>query len=571
VSDPRQDVATGARAARPRHSPARAGIALVMLVLAARTSGAEGSLENPRPPRTYVVSWYNASAAPLLPAEKDPVAQVLQRRFNITLKLLGGPPNSLGYQRLEGDIRTNARLGPNDAKRRPIPDVFSLDAANDYGTPLERLFMSLSFDLIKTHMPRTWSAIEVAARRKGLDPAQVWAPFMSGGAPYAIPRPIAGAEYPRGVVWRADELALLGAETPVTVDDWEEVFRREKRQHPAGVSWTDGTRGLAFLPVFDATGIPVDGFVLRDGRVQPGMTQPEIREALVTLSRWYRAGYVAVTEDGIGTGAAAASMFVEGRTIVTTDAPAEDGSWVSDPPYVPGSIQDACARRVPGATFVTAPRPVFPGVERSERPPGRLFGTSCFGFSAELANQPGKLERLMDLVEALANDSSLYLTGMFGILGKQWTWERLGSEPFPRRLPSVVVTANTGRYWIYPYTTLDARYLVSPRVQDSIGRFYGSASSFYGRGLGPVAGVSFGIAYSDSTEQSAGDRARYAGLLSLTWQRFFTDVLAPLGSGGDAGAGFDAFLQWYHESGTDQLEWYATQWSRRPALPGTTP
>jgi hypothetical protein len=509
----------------------------------------------------FPVRWFNASSSTVVPADKDSVARVIEGRFKVKLTLLGGPVGSGGYRSLFDDIDTNGRLGPNDAKRRTLPDIFPWSAG--YGYPrLSDLFAPLPVDLIRRAMPRTWTDIQVTAAKQGLDPAQVWTPFKSNGVIYAIPQPNPGWEFPTGVVWRADALDQLGFGVPTTIEDWEAVFRAWRQEHPDRIPWTGVRANLPYLPLFDATGLEMTGFVLRDGRVQPAMVQPEMRRALQTLRRWYVNGYVAMAAYGTAFDSADTNgLFIAGRNIVTADARPEDGSWVTREPYVVGSIEDLAARRVPGASFVMAPRPVFNGVSSAvARGQVSPFGALCFGFSKELESQPEKLERIMGMVDTLASDTRMYLTAMYGIEGSQWTWQRTSAGRYPQRIPSTT-PVNTGRYWIFPWSPHDDEFGMSPRVKDSITRLFGSPASLYGTGA--PARPLFSVPYADTGSRALQDKERFQKLINDAWSRFYEQVFFPIVYNNAGLSAFDDFVSWYAGSGGEELEQILTRWAGR--------
>jgi hypothetical protein len=529
------------------------------------SASASGSLDGSAPARVFEVRWFNVSGAPLIGAEKDAVAQAIERRFNVKLILLGGAYGSGGYRQLAADVETNSRLPERDARRKTLPDVFPWAASLGSGPGVTDLFAPLAFELIKKRMPRTWTGIQVVARKSGMDPDRIWEPFLGGGVPCAIPQPSGSSMYPPGVVWREDILRQLGMGIPSTIEEWESVFRAYVRLRPGSVPWTNVWSGILFLPVFDATGVALDGFVERGGRIQSGLVQPEMRKVLATLQRWYKNHYIMGTDPGYrSVGRDTNKLFIEGQNIVTADALTEDGSWICETPYLVGSIQDQCVRRVPGASFVMAPRPVFAGVARAARTSAQPFGGQCFGFNKDLAQEPEKLARVMEMVEALANDSHLYLTGMFGIEGRQWTWDRAAGERFPRRLVSASVTANTGRYWIFPYTALDADYLLSPRVRDSISRYFSAASSLYGLGAAAGSGAPYTIPYADMGPQAVKEKARYWKLYNDIQSRFWDYLFSPVAFGrAPVDNEFDDFVAWYHDNGGEELEGIVSRWAGR--------
>jgi hypothetical protein len=228
---------------------------------------------------------------------------------------------------------------------------------------------------------------------------------------------------------------------------------------------------------------------------------------------------------------------------------------------VVGSIPDLTARRIPEASFVLGPRPVFPGVTApSATGSSKPFGPLCFGFNRDLASEPARLERIMTVVDELAGESRMYLTAAFGIEGKQWTWERTSDGRWPKRLASSS-PANTGRYWIFPWSPFEEQYDLAPRVLDSITSSFGTPRSLYATASG--AQPRFRIPYGDSGARATEEKARYETLYARIWTRFSDQVVYPVMYGTAGMSVFDDFLAWYHDNGGDELARIVTRWAER--------
>jgi putative aldouronate transport system substrate-binding protein len=549
-------------------SPGRRTVVfLLLLVLLPARARASGAADSAGSSVTYPVRWFNESDAALVPVAKDPVSQAIQKRFNVKLTLLGGTAASGGaFARLMGDVKANVGLPADSYYRRGLPDVFPWYVGIEPPpSEVTELFAPLSFDLIRRVMPRTWTDIQVLATRRGMDPRQAWAPFESGGAVYAIPVPVGSSVYPTGVLWRADVLRELGKEVPATVEEWEAVFRAYRKAHPTGIAWTCTLSLDFFQPLLEATGQDLRGFVERDGAVESGLIQPGMRKVLQTLRRWYLERYIDFVPNRHRTVAVdPRELFASGASIVATGVEADGGDWVCDDPLMPGSLPAACTSADPDAELVMGPLPVFVGVTRpAQGTAGLPFGTQCFGFNAELARQPQKLERIMGMVEGLAHDPSMYLTAMFGVQGVHWEWTRSGDERLPGILSGARPAANTGRYWIYPWTDLAAQYIVPRRIRDSITERFEASGSLYAQRGRDAGALTVSIPYAEATSQALQDKAVYRRLSNIILSRFSTFVFQPVILGTTDIGAFDDFVAWYRNNGGDELAAVAARWSRR--------
>ncbi|CAH1208337.1 Lipoprotein LipO [Paenibacillus auburnensis] len=111
-----------------------------------------------------------------------------------------------------------------------------------------------------------------------------------------------------GLIIRKDWLDKLNLEVPETIDEWYNVLKAFREQDPNGNGKKDelpftgnwgpghlGTLGL-FAPAFGVT-----GFMMKDGDIVYGHIQPEFKEFLETMKKWYAEGLIdpeIMTNDG---------------------------------------------------------------------------------------------------------------------------------------------------------------------------------------------------------------------------------------------------------------------------------
>jgi hypothetical protein len=200
------------------------------------------------------------------------------------------------------------------------------------------------------------------------------------------------------------------------------------------------------------------------------------------------------------------------------------------------------------------PRPVYAGVDRAAGGTAAPFSTSCFGFNAALAGQPEKLARIMSMVEIIANDSPTYLSARFGVEGIQWKWEWADGRRYPVRLPGSGSLSSAGRYWILPWSSNDATYLLSPGVLDSIDKLFGSPGTMYGSGALAGSLRPFAIPYATASQRALEGSIR---------MRFMEEVLIPILYDSVDFEVFDRFAAWYRDNGGDELERIVNGWAAR--------
>ena len=160
-----------------------------------------------------------------------------------------------------------------------------------------------------------------------------------------------------GPVIRQDWLDECGLQAPVTIEDWEKVLVAFKDKYGATFAWCASTFKEGFASGFGAyTSLGADvkavNLYLDDnGKIQYAAVQPEYKEMLATLNKWYEMGLIdqdsftmdekAVREKVAAGKIGATFAKMSGLTNFETDAKAEGGSganWVgiSYPRTAPG-------------------------------------------------------------------------------------------------------------------------------------------------------------------------------------------------------------------------------------------
>lgn len=100
-----------------------------------------------------------------------------------------------------------------------------------------------------------------------------------------------------GLMMRQDWLDNVGAEAPVTIDDWYEVLTLFKEGDPNGngemdeIPFDAGSAGhLLFMPAFGfQNGVYIDA---ETGKVGYGQYSPNFKEYLETMNKWYAEGLI---------------------------------------------------------------------------------------------------------------------------------------------------------------------------------------------------------------------------------------------------------------------------------------
>lgn len=96
-----------------------------------------------------------------------------------------------------------------------------------------------------------------------------------------------------GPVVRQDWLDELGLKAPVTLEDWENVLVAFKENYNAKLGFVKGKWNMGIASGVDAqAGLSVEYYVDANGKVQLANAQPEWKESLEVLHKWYEMGLI---------------------------------------------------------------------------------------------------------------------------------------------------------------------------------------------------------------------------------------------------------------------------------------
>lgn len=168
----------------------------------------------------------------------------------------------------------------------PLPDIIQAmkteinrDAVNGSMIPLD--------DLIDEYAPNFKKMLEEEPSLR----AQIEA---SDGKIYFFPHLFTGLPS-EGFYIRQDWLDKLGLEVPKTVDEYYNMLKAFREQDPNGNGEKDevpyfsrGGNADGLLQLWNAFG----GFQAKDGKVVHGRTQPQYRNAIENMAKWYAEGLI---------------------------------------------------------------------------------------------------------------------------------------------------------------------------------------------------------------------------------------------------------------------------------------
>ncbi|MEC0331755.1 extracellular solute-binding protein [Paenibacillus macerans] len=271
------------------------------------------------------------------------------------------------------------------------------------------------------------------------------------GKYYAIPVVNPTNIYRIPVVYRKDWLDKLGLPMPETLSDFEKVIYAFANEDPDGNGIKD-TYGLSLEGmnvVFGAFGQIVFAdqiyFGRKDGNLVIGALEPEMKEALQYLRKWYLDGIIDpefITGENKGGYKHLSHAFINGRIGMTSMG--NYYHWIQDGDYSAWTYdghsggKETPVEAAYNAKELTAKNPqariVFgqpfsgPDGKRGSKAYDMLMSFTAIG--ADAAKEPGKLETILQILDDVSanpdpeEDASL----KYGVKGKHWVWAEPAKE-----------------------------------------------------------------------------------------------------------------------------------------------
>lgn len=256
--------------------------------------------------------------------------------------------------------------------------------------------------------------------------SEVWLATAYEGKNYGLPM-LTLSNTKGGVSgWRQDWLENAGiTKIPETLDEYEAAFLKFVNDDPDrnGKKDTFGltARGkdsgayLVFFPeIFGAYGVLPDAWCLEpDGTVKLGLTTERGKQALTTLAKWYGKGLIDpefVTTD---------------NAILTQKWNNSKIGYTANQTYnltPTGDFYDALFAATPSAKIGLGYAPKGPQGKYGFRSYGKITGS--LGFGKQLASDPAKLDRILQVLDQILTDKDLYTRLSCGIEGVHYTLDK---------------------------------------------------------------------------------------------------------------------------------------------------
>lgn len=369
----------------------------------------------------YTISWTMHQNEPV--PENAEMLEYIEDKFNVDLDVWNLENNK--YEAL-----LNLKLAQGK-----IPDLFRIRQAHDLlkyqsqGTlaeiPKEILLQNAPniINTIDQNAPDYLNYGEIKGKIYGI-------PVINPTNIYRIP-----------VVYRQDWLDKLGLEVPKTLAEFEKVMYAFANDDPDGNGKKD-TYGLSsegMNIVFGAFGQIVFAdqlyFGVKDQQLVIGALEPEMKEALKLLQKWYKDGIIDpefITGENKGGYKHLSHAFINGRIGMTSMG--NYYHWIQAGDYmdlnkngeeVPVeatfNARELMAKNK-DAQIIFGPPVTGPQGKSGSKAYDLLMSFTAIG--ADAVKEPGKLEtilQILDYVSANPNEDE-YMSMLYGVQGKHWEW-----------------------------------------------------------------------------------------------------------------------------------------------------
>ena len=363
-------------------------------------------------PAPVTIDWKPQNDAPV--DNDSPVIKELEKIFNVKF-------NFIYINRNKETELLNVRIASG-----MIPDVMIL-AEDQYRSYIRQgTLMEIKEAFLKEKAPTMYDLIIKNAGEDAFNFAG------ENGKLYGIPILDPYGEYPFIPIWRDDWLNNVGIhKIPETLEEAETAFYKFARENPDKnaekntYALSDTGMGPIFgafggIPYFSVGGGNLFTWTVREGKAVATAVLPEMKEALLLLNKWYKAGLIDpefINGENKGQYWGSSVTFWNGK--IGFSCPGQ--FYQVNPPLNDrdaGSNNYLNFKKVLGEYVSYVPGKPIKGPEGKS-------GTECWGIVSgnylvlgkNVTKTEGKYEKIIDIVERLVSDFEVNKLAVFGIKG----------------------------------------------------------------------------------------------------------------------------------------------------------
>lgn len=234
-------------------------------------------------------------------------------------------------------------------------------------------------------------------------------------------------------IYRGDWLKALGIDKePETFEEFEKIMYSFANDDPDGNGKKDtyGISDSGLDAVYGAFGFIPEWWKAVDGQLVYGAVQPEMKEALAVLARWYKDGVIDpefITGENQSGYQFISNAFVNGRIGYS-----QHGNWYHWCPELPGRTEGVNYTEVSklgkdaGEVIHFGKPPVAADGKYALRQ-GNVFRGVATAFGVQLEEEPEKMQKILEILDTLgAGDYDTHNEAKYGIQGEHWEYDEYG-------------------------------------------------------------------------------------------------------------------------------------------------
>ncbi|MEG0740852.1 MAG: extracellular solute-binding protein [Clostridia bacterium] len=256
------------------------------------------------------------------------------------------------------------------------------------------------------------------------------------GKNYGLPN-ISANSFHKVIMWRGDWLKTLGFDkAPETLDEMEKAVYAIANNDPDGngVKDTYGLSKTGMEMVYGAFGYLPELWQERDGKLVFGAVQPEVKEALTTLAKWFKDGVIDpeyVTGENQGGYYAISHSFNNNRIGLTSLG--DYYHW--KPVFYPGDSKSETYLELQKANPAALESLMYGTPVKGPQGKAGMKGASAInalstvGFGVQLESDPEKFAKILQIYNEMSASYENYLESIFGIKGTHWDFDATTGFP----------------------------------------------------------------------------------------------------------------------------------------------
>lgn len=375
-----------------------------------------------------VIEWlaYNTHGEP---DKNSPIIKYFEEKYNCEFKFWVVDDKeweqSLAVRFASGDM-------PDFMKIRPVSNVAKY---------VEQGILAPITDEMMAQLP---AYKEVMAKH---DPEETWKTEVTvDDQIYALRKFNLNGAYPTVMVWRTDWLRNVGInKIPETLEEFEEAMYKFTFDDPDG-NGKDDTYGISetglhyVMGAFGYYGIERffgDGrrppIFIKNGKYEFAAVQPEMKEALTLLNKWYKAGVIDpefITGENKGGYWAMSHSFMNGRIGVTGKVMAAHWKPALYEGDTPSGVLKEFLKVNPGLEYGRDVKIGNSPVGPTGAAGGSTWGAlgEGFGFSVEAVKKPRVVETVLAILNDNLSDLDQYIIATGGFENTHYTIDSQGSR-----------------------------------------------------------------------------------------------------------------------------------------------